>query len=259
MLLSPDKPLLMLMDGHAMVHRAWFAIPNPLTIRKTGEEVRGVYGFAQMVRKAVADYRPTHVVLTFDSPGPTFRHLEFEAYKANRPAMPDDLHRQFGHVRRLDIIVLLGVAQLGDRPLFANGSATMSSGKTHTLIIGENNTLEGVVKEISGGRCTVQLDGGEVIDAVPVNVSKVGERTRVSIRPERVEVNPDLGEEAHTLKAKVKEFIYMGDIFRTRLSVAGNEDFVIKTRNRPDQVRLKPGDEVTIGWMPEDCRALDAQ
>ncbi|MCA0962323.1 ABC transporter ATP-binding protein [Salipiger bermudensis] len=125
--------------------------------------------------------------------------------------------------------------------------------------IGENNTLEGVVKEISGGRCTVQLDGGEVIDAVPVNVSKVGERTRVSIRPERVEVNPDLGESAHTLKAKVKEFIYMGDIFRTRLSVAGNEDFVIKTRNRPDQVRLRPGDEVTIGWMPEDCRALDAQ
>ena len=125
--------------------------------------------------------------------------------------------------------------------------------------IGENNTLEGVVKEISGGRCTVQLDGGEVIDAVPVNVSKVGERTRVSIRPERVEVNPDLGEEAHTLKAKVKEFIYMGDIFRTRLSVAGNEDFVIKTRNRPDQVRLKPGEDVTIGWLPEDCRALDAQ
>jgi len=125
--------------------------------------------------------------------------------------------------------------------------------------IGENNTLEGVVKEISGSRCTVQLDGGEVIDAMPVNVSKVGERTRVSIRPERVEVNPDLDEGAHTLKAKVKEFIYMGDIFRTRLSVAGNEDFVIKTRNRPDQVRLKPGDNVTIGWLPEDCRALDAQ
>ena len=125
--------------------------------------------------------------------------------------------------------------------------------------IGENNTLEGVVKEISGGRCTVQLDGGEMIDAMPVNVSKVGERTRVSIRPERVEVNPELGEGAHTLKAKVKEFIYMGDIFRTRLSVAGNEDFVIKTRNRPDQVRLKPGEDVTIGWLPEDCRALDAQ
>jgi putative spermidine/putrescine transport system ATP-binding protein len=124
--------------------------------------------------------------------------------------------------------------------------------------IGENNTLEGVVKEISGDRCTVQLDGGEIIDARPVNVSKVGDRTRVSIRPERVELNPQLGDESHTLKATVKEFIYMGDIFRTRLSVAGNDDFVIKTRNRPDQVRLSPGDVVTIGWLPEDCRALDA-
>ncbi|EEX16457.1 spermidine/putrescine import ATP-binding protein PotA [Citreicella sp. SE45] len=124
--------------------------------------------------------------------------------------------------------------------------------------IGENNTLEGVVKEISGDRCTVQLDGGEMIDARPVNVSKVGDRTRVSIRPERVELDPQLGDESHTLKATVKEFIYMGDIFRTRLSVAGNDEFVIKTRNRPDQRRLRPGEEITIGWLPEDCRALDA-
>jgi putative spermidine/putrescine transport system ATP-binding protein len=124
--------------------------------------------------------------------------------------------------------------------------------------IGENNTLEGVIKSISGNRCTVELDGGAMIDAMPVNVSQVGERTRVSIRPERVEVNPDLGESAHTLNAKVLEFIYMGDIFRTRLEVAGNRDFVIKTRNRPDQERLTPGQEVRIGWLPEDCRALDA-
>ncbi|NIY74506.1 ABC transporter ATP-binding protein [Thalassospira sp. HF15] len=125
--------------------------------------------------------------------------------------------------------------------------------------IGENNTLEGVVKEIKGNTCVVQLDGGEVIDAVPVNVSEVGERTRVSIRPERVEYNRDrLHEDAHTLKAEVLEFIYMGDIFRTRLRVAGNDEFIIKTRNAPDQVRLTPGTEIEIGWLAEDCRALDA-
>lgn len=125
--------------------------------------------------------------------------------------------------------------------------------------IGENNTLEGVVKEIKGKTCVVQLDDGEVLDAVPVNVSEVGERTRVSIRPERVEYNTDrLDPDAHTLNAEVLEFIYMGDIFRTRLRVAGNEDFVIKTRNAPDQVRLKPGQQIKIGWMAEDCRALDA-
>ena len=53
--------------------------------------------------------------------------------------------------------------------------------------IGENNTLEGVVKEIKGDSCIVQLDSGDIIDAMPVNVGAVGERTKVSIRPERVE------------------------------------------------------------------------
>ncbi|UWQ91309.1 ABC transporter ATP-binding protein [Aliisedimentitalea scapharcae] len=125
--------------------------------------------------------------------------------------------------------------------------------------IGENNTLEGVVKEINNGIALVQLDDGELIDCKPVNVTKPGERTRVSIRPERVEFNKDrLQGGAHLLKATVKEFIYMGDIFRTRLSVAGNDDFVIKSRNAPDQVRLEPGAQIEIGWLPDDCRALDA-
>ncbi len=125
--------------------------------------------------------------------------------------------------------------------------------------IGENNTLEGVVKEINGETALVQLDGGEVIDAKPVNVAAAGERTRVSIRPERVEYNKDrLHDDAHTLKAEVLEFIYMGDIFRTRLRVAGTDDFVIKTRNAPDVDRLTPGQQIEIGWLPQDCRALDA-
>ncbi|MGJ8617146.1 MAG: ABC transporter ATP-binding protein [Sulfitobacter sp.] len=124
--------------------------------------------------------------------------------------------------------------------------------------IGENNTLRGVVKEIKGGIALVQLDDGSLIDAKPVNVDKVGDRTQVSIRPERVEINPKLGKDSHTLKAEVLEFIYMGDVFRTRLRVAGNDDFIVKTRNRADQERLVPGTQVDIGWLPQDCRALDA-
>ncbi|MDA7425841.1 ABC transporter ATP-binding protein [Thalassococcus lentus] len=125
--------------------------------------------------------------------------------------------------------------------------------------IGENNTLEGVITSIKGETCEVKLDDGQVIDAVPINVTKEGERTRVSIRPERVEFNKErLSPDAHTVKAEVLEFIYMGDIFRTRLRVAGNDEFVIKTRNAPDQVRLEPGTQIEIGWLPEDCRALDA-
>ncbi len=124
--------------------------------------------------------------------------------------------------------------------------------------IGENNTLEGVVQEINGDVALVKLDDDSLIDAKPVNVSAAGERTTVSIRPERVEINPDLGADAHTLKADVLEFIYMGDVFRTRLRVAGNDNFIVKTRNRADQARLEPGTQVDIGWLPQDCRALDA-
>ncbi len=125
--------------------------------------------------------------------------------------------------------------------------------------IGENNTLMGTVKELKGEQAVVQLDDGELIDCKPVNVSAVGERTRISIRPERVEFNKDrLQKGAHTLRAEVLEFIYMGDIFRTRLRVAGNDEFIVKTRNAPDQVRLKPGEQVDIGWLPQDCRALEA-
>ena len=103
--------------------------------------------------------------------------------------------------------------------------------------IGENNTLEGRITEIKGDACVVKLDDGQHIDAVPINVTEVGARTCVSIRPERVEINKDrLREGVHTLKADVLEFVYMGDIFRTRLRVAGKDDFVIKTRNAPDQV-----------------------
>ncbi len=125
--------------------------------------------------------------------------------------------------------------------------------------IGENNTLNGVVTKISGATCMVRLDSGDEIAATPVNVTQVGERTKVSIRPERVEMDKArLSPDAHTLRAEVLEFIYMGDIFRTRLRVAGSEDFVIKTRNAPDQVRLTKGAQIEIGWLPEDCRALDA-
>ena len=125
--------------------------------------------------------------------------------------------------------------------------------------IGENNTLMGIVEKLEDKFALVRLDGGETVTAVPVNVSSVGERTRVSVRPERVELDDSrLPPGAHTISAEVQEFIYMGDIFRTRLKVAGNEDFIVKSRNAPNQTRLAPGEKVKVGWLPEDCRALDA-
>ncbi len=124
--------------------------------------------------------------------------------------------------------------------------------------IGENNRLTGVIQAISGADCTVRLDTGEVIAAAAVNVTTVGARTQVSIRPERVEYKPErIAADWPTIEAEVLEFIYMGDMFRTRLRVAGSDDFVIKSRNTQGQQMLRPGEKIKVGWAPQDARALD--
>jgi len=124
--------------------------------------------------------------------------------------------------------------------------------------IGENNKLPGVIEDVEGGRATVRLATGELIDATPVNVGGRGSRTLVSIRPERVEYMPErIPPGAHTIEAEVLEFIYMGESFRTRMRVAGSDDFIMKNRNAVGQRRLQPGEKITIGWSPQDARALD--
>ena len=96
-----EKPLLILMDGHALVHRAWHAIREPLNVRSTGEEVRAVYGFLNAFLRALSEWNPTHCAMTFDMSGPTFRHLEFKEYKAQRPPTPPELRGQFDRIHQL--------------------------------------------------------------------------------------------------------------------------------------------------------------
>jgi len=95
-----DKPLLVLFDGNALLHRAFHALP-PLTLRKSGEMVGAVYGFAQMLLKVINELKPSHYAIAFDMKGPTFRHKLFDQYKAHRPETPEELVEQLGRVREL--------------------------------------------------------------------------------------------------------------------------------------------------------------
>ena len=95
------EPLLLIMDGHALVHRAWHAIREPLAMRSTGEDVRAIFGFLNIFLKTLNDRKPTHVAATFDVAAPTFRHERFADYKAHRPSTPAELRPQFDRVREL--------------------------------------------------------------------------------------------------------------------------------------------------------------
>lgn len=93
------KERLIIIDGNALVHRAYHALP-PLST-KEGELVNAVYGFLLVFFKAVKDFQPEYIVATFDVPKPTFRHEKFKEYKANRPPTPKDLSSQISRIKEI--------------------------------------------------------------------------------------------------------------------------------------------------------------
>ncbi len=82
------------------MHRAHHAMPEPLTVQSTGEVVSGVYGFLNMFLRMLAEWKPTHCIVTFDVSAPTFRHEAFGEYKAHRPPTPPELREQFRRVHQ---------------------------------------------------------------------------------------------------------------------------------------------------------------
>jgi putative spermidine/putrescine transport system ATP-binding protein len=124
--------------------------------------------------------------------------------------------------------------------------------------IGENNRLRGVVQEVdTDASCTVRLASGELVRASAVKVSKKGDRTLLSLRPERVKIGPATVGTANVVEGRIEESIYLGDHVRTRLTVAGQPDFIVKIPNDAERTTLKEGTKVKLGWSIEDCRALD--
>lgn len=93
------KPRLVLIDGHAILHRAYHALP-PLTNR-SGELVNAVYGFCTILLKVIDDLKPKYLAVAFDLPKPTFRQDLFIGYQAQRPKMDEELSGQIEKVHRL--------------------------------------------------------------------------------------------------------------------------------------------------------------
>ena len=124
--------------------------------------------------------------------------------------------------------------------------------------IGENNRLMGTVKEVNGESCTIEVDGGGAVIALAVNIAGKGERTTLSLRPERVTINPAEGSVPNVFEGTVEELIYLGDHIRARVNVCGHDDFIVKVPNASGHAALAEKTKVKVGWEFEDCRALDA-
>src|SRR3989338_7448948 len=95
--MKDNIPKLVLIDSHALIHRAYHGLPQLKT--HDGVLVNAVYGFTTSVFKALEDFKPKYIAACFDMKGPTVRHKEFKEYKAKRPPAPDELIKQFTIVK----------------------------------------------------------------------------------------------------------------------------------------------------------------
>ncbi|HSU07631.1 MAG TPA: DNA polymerase I, partial [Pseudonocardia sp.] len=85
---------LLLLDGHSLAYRAFFALPAENFRTGTGQTTNAVYGFTAMLINLIRDEAPTHVAVAFDVSRTTFRSERFSEYKANRSSTPDDFRGQ---------------------------------------------------------------------------------------------------------------------------------------------------------------------
>ncbi len=104
------REVLLLVDGNNLFYRSFYAIP-PLAIR-SGLPTNAVYGFANILRKLLADESPALAAVTFDAGGKTFRHERYDQYKANRPPMPSDLRSQLPYTRKLCDVLGLSTVEI---------------------------------------------------------------------------------------------------------------------------------------------------
>ena len=91
---------LVLIDGNAIIHRAFHAVPEDFST-SAGEPVNATFGFTSMLMKALQEEKPDYIAMTFDLPSPTFRHIAYIPYKAHRPTLPDNMRPQFARVREV--------------------------------------------------------------------------------------------------------------------------------------------------------------
>lgn len=124
--------------------------------------------------------------------------------------------------------------------------------------IGENNVLPGIVAERDGDLCKVRIDNGETLSALAVTTTPVGGPTLLSLRPERILVDPATDGHQHTaVTGEVIEQIYVGDHSRIQVRVFGKHEFVVKVQNVSLRRSFSKGEAIKLGWQVNDCRALD--
>jgi len=150
--MSKEKKLVII-DTYSLLHRAWHAIP-PLTTSK-GKVINAAYGFTSILLKLIKELKPDYLAAAFDLAAPTFRHVEFAAYKAQREKQPDALYEQVVDVERiLDAFKIPRLSKSGFEADDIIGTIVKHNEKNHPeikniIVTGDLDALQLVSKHTS--------------------------------------------------------------------------------------------------------------
>ncbi|NWJ70170.1 DNA polymerase I [Pseudonocardia sp. ICBG1122] len=150
---APAKPRLLLLDGHSLAYRAFFALPAENFRTGTGQTTNAVYGFTSMLINLLRDEEPTHLAVAFDVSRRTFRSERYAEYKANRSSTPDDFRGQIDLIK--EVLAALNI------PVFAVDGfeaddliatlATQAEGRGYQVLIttGDRDAFQLVTDDVT--------------------------------------------------------------------------------------------------------------
>jgi DNA polymerase I len=154
---------LLLLDGHSLAYRAFFALPLENFSTTTGQPTNAVYGFTAMLINVLRDEKPTHVVVAFDRGEPTFRHEQYVEYKANRRETPEDFRSQLSLI--FEVLDALGIPRISkpgfeaDDVIATLATQATGEGMASLIVTGDRDSLQLVNSDV-----TVLMTGRGVSD-----------------------------------------------------------------------------------------------
>ena len=276
---STDR--LLLLDGHSLAYRAFFALPIENFSTTTGQPTNAVYGFTAMLINVLRDEKPTHVAVAFDRSEPTFRHEQYVEYKANRRETPDDFRSQLSLI--FEVLDALGIRRLSapgyeaDDVIATLATQAEAQGMDVLIVSGDRDVLQ-----LVSDRVTVLMTRRGITDMTRFTPAAVTEKYGLSPAqyPDFAAVRgdpsdnlpgiPGVGEKTATkwivefgsLAALVDRVDEVkgkaGDALREHLgSVLRNRQLTALLTDMPaETVGAVPGDLLPVAWDREKIHQL---
>ncbi|MFE3447828.1 DNA polymerase I [Nonomuraea sp. NPDC059194] len=150
---TPARPCLLLLDGHSLAYRAFYALKDANLMTTDGQHTEAVYGFTSMLTNILRDEQPTNVAVCFDRSEPTFRHAEYADYKANRSETPEDFRGQMQLIfELLDTLRIPHLSLAGyeaDDLIATLATRAAAEGMSVLIVTGDRDALQLVSSDVT--------------------------------------------------------------------------------------------------------------